>query len=127
MEWLKTNPVPLNSRTNYLTNAREIAVTGVKKNRPTFHSEYDNGVYEYPICRDRGRFHPTQKPVALLEDLITKHSNEGELVIDCFAGSASTAVAAANTGRRFSGCELSPEYYKMAKDRLISLGLWMED
>ena len=72
IEWLKTNPVPLNSKTNYLTNAREIAVVGVKKGKPTFHSEYDNGVYRYPICHDKGRFHPTQKPVALIEELISK-------------------------------------------------------
>ena len=65
IEWVKTNPVPLNSKTNYLTNSREIALTGVKGSKPTFHSEYDNGLYNYPICRDRGRFHPTQKPVML--------------------------------------------------------------
>ena len=123
IEWLKTNPVPLNSKTNYLTNAREIAVVGVKKGRPTFHSAYDNGVYQFPICRDKGRFHPTQKPVALLEALIQKHSNEGDLVVDCFFGSASTAVAALHTGRRFSGCELSPEYYRKAVERLEGVEL----
>ena len=122
IEWIKTNPVPLNSKTNYLTNAREIAVAGVKKGRPTFHSEYDNGVYHYPICHDKGRFHPTQKPVVLLEALIKKHSNEGELVVDCFAGSASTAVAAYNTNRHFSGCEISEEYYNKAVERLRALG-----
>lgn len=111
IEWLKTNPVPLNSRTNYLTNAREIALVGVKGGRPTFHSEYDNGIYRYPICRDKGRFHPTQKPVALMEALILKHTNKGELVLDCFAGSGTTAVAAYNTDRNFIGCELCGEYY----------------
>ena len=111
IEWLKTNPVPLNSRTNYLTNAREIALVGVKGGRPTFHSEYDNGIYRYPICRDKGRFHPTQKPVALMEALILKHTNKGELVLDCFAGSGTTAAAAYNTDRNFIGCELCGEYY----------------
>ena len=118
IEWLKTNPVPLNSRTNYLTNAREIALVGVKSGRPTFHSEYDNGIYRYPICRDKGRFHPTQKPVALMEALILKHTNKGELVLDCFAGSGTTAAAAYNTDRNFIGCELCGEYYKKALDRL---------
>ncbi len=122
IEWIKTNPVPLNSKTNYLTNAREIAVVGVKGGNPTFHSEYDNGVYSYPICHDKGRFHPTQKPVALLEELIEKHSNEGDLVLDCFAGSASTAVAAYNQNRDFVGCELSEEYFGKAMKRLISIG-----
>ncbi|MBR1437029.1 MAG: site-specific DNA-methyltransferase [Synergistaceae bacterium] len=121
IEWVKTNPVPLNSKTNYLTNSREIAVVGVKGNNPTFHSEYDNGIYFYPICRDKGRFHPTQKPIALLEELIKKHSNEGDTVLDCFAGSASTAVAAFNQNRKFIGCEIFKEYYQKSIERLIAV------
>lgn len=124
IEWIKTNPVPLNSKTNYLTNAREIAVVGVKKSRPVFNSEYDNGVYRYPICHDKGRFHPTQKPIALLEEMILKHSNSGDIVLDCFSGSGSTAVAAFNTGRSFIGCELSAEYYNKTISRFETLGIW---
>ena len=118
IEWLKINPVPINSKVNYLTNAREIAVVGVKGGKPTFHSEYDNGIYEYPICRDKGRFHPTQKPLALFEDLVRKHSNEGELVLDCFSGAATTAVACTNLGRNFIGCELDKEYYDKSMKRI---------
>ena len=121
IEWIKTNPVPLNSKTNYLTNAREIAVTGVKDGNPIFNSEYDSGVYSYPICHDRGRFHPTQKPVALLEELIEKHSSKKDLVLDCFAGSASVAVAAYNRERDFTGCEISKEYYEKAIERLVGV------
>lgn len=123
IEWIKTNPVPLNSQLNYLTNAREIALVGIKGSNPVFHSKYDNGVYNYPICHDVGRFHPTQKPVKLLEDLIQKHSNEGNTVLDCFAGSASTAVASFNTGRNFIGCEISKEYFDKAINRLVELGI----
>ena len=122
IEWVKTNPVPLNSKINYLTNAREVAVVGVKGSKPTFHSEYDNGIYEYPICHEKGRFHPTQKPLVLVEDLIVKHSNEGDLVLNCFAGSGTVAVAAYNQGRNFIGCELSKEYYEKSIDRLLSIG-----
>lgn len=82
--WEKTNPVPINSGINYLTNAREIAVSAVKGGKPTFNSKYDNGVYKYPICHDKGRFHPTQKPLELIKALILKHSNEGDVVLDCF-------------------------------------------
>lgn len=123
IEWIKTNPVPLNSRTNYLTNAREIAVLGVKGGKPTFHSVYDNGVYKYPICRDKGRFHPTQKPLALIEDLIVKHSNEGNIVLDCFSGSGTTAIASFNQNRNFVGCELSDDYYRKSLKRLDSLNI----
>ena len=122
IEWLKTNPVPLNSKTNYLTNSREIAISGVKGGKPTFNSEYDNGLYQYPICHDKGRFHPTQKPLALIEELILKHSNKGDVVLDCFSGSGTTAVGAFNQERDFVGCELSKEYYDKSIDRLVQLG-----
>lgn len=122
IEWLKTNPVPLNSKRNYLTNAREIALTGVKSGKGTFNSEYDNGVYEYPICHDRGRFHPTQKPLNLIEDIIYKHTNSGDVVLDCFSGSGTTAVASYNTGRIFVGCELNQEYYEKSVNRLKTAG-----
>lgn len=123
IEWVKTNPVPINSKINYLTNSREVAVLGVKKSKPTFHSEYDNGIYQYPICQDKGRFHPTQKPLALMTDLIMKHSNEGDIVLDCFAGSCTTGVAAALNDRQFIGCELEQEYYDKAVQRLKDYNL----
>lgn len=123
IEWVKTNPVPINSKINYLTNSREIAVLGVKKSKPTFHSEYDNGIYQYPICQDKGRFHPTQKPLSLMTDLIIKHSKEGEIVLDCFAGSCTTGVAAALNNRQFIGCELDAEYYEKAVQRLKDYNL----
>lgn len=118
IEWLKTNPVPINSKINYLTNAREVAVLGVKKSKPTFNSSYDNGIYKFPICQDAGRFHPTQKPVALMEELIKKHSNEGDVVLDCFAGSGTTGAAALATERDFIGCEANKEYFDKSLERL---------
>ena len=117
-EWLKTNPVPINSKKNYLTNAREAIVTAVKVGTPTFNSEYDNGVYRYPINHEKGRFHPTQKPTKLIEELILKHSNENELVLDCFSGSGTTAVSCVNTKRRFTGTELDPLYFKKSVNRI---------
>lgn len=123
IEWIKTNPVPLNSKTSYLTNSREIALLGVKGGKPTFHSEYDNGIYSYPICHDKGIFHPTQKPVSLIEDLIAKHSNEGDVVLDCFSGSGTPAAAAYNLKRRFVGCEIAIDYYEKSIERLKQLGI----
>jgi len=118
LEWIKTNPVPVNSKVNYLTNSREIALLGVKGSKPTFNSEYDNGIYKYPICRDKGRFHPTQKPLELIKELIKKHSNKGDLVLDCFCGSGTTAVASLELERDFYGCELSEEYFKKSQERI---------
>ena len=62
--------------------------------------------------------HPTQKPIILLKRLILAHSNENELVLDPFAGSASTLLAAHDTNRRAIGYELMAEYYAMAQARI---------
>ena len=118
IEWIKTNPQPVNSNLNYLTNCREIALLGIKKSKPTFNSKYDNGIYRYPIYGGKDRFHPTQKSLLLFEELVKKHSNEGDVVLDCFLGSGTTALAAHNTGRKFIGCELDEEYYKKMLNRL---------
>lgn len=67
--------------------------------------------------RDRG-FHPTQKPVALLEYLIKTYTNEGDLVLDNCMGSGSTGVACKNTGRNFIGIELDKNYFEIAKERI---------
>jgi site-specific DNA-methyltransferase (adenine-specific) len=118
VEWIKTNPQPLNSSRNYLTNCREIALLGVKGGSPTFNSKYDNAIYEYPIQGGKYRIMPTQKSTALCEDLIEKHSNEGDLVLDPFMGAGTTAVAAANTGRRFTGSELRKDMYDQMIERI---------
>ena len=111
IEWIKTNPQPLNSKTNYLTNCREVALLGVKIGKPTFNSEYDNAIYQFPLQGGKARFHPTQKSLLLFEELIKKHSNEGDLVLDTFLGGGTTALACKNLNRKFKGCELSKEYY----------------
>ena len=111
IEWIKTNPQPLNSSTNYLTNCREIALVGVKDGKPVFNSKYDDGVYRYPLQGGKNRFHPTQKNLSLFEDLIKKHTNENAVVLDTFLGGGTTAIASKNTKRNFKGCEISKEYY----------------
>ena len=117
IEWIKTNPMPLNHSVNYLTNAREIAILGVKGGKPTFNSKYDKGIYEYPIQNGKKRFHPTQKNIKLFEELIKKHSNENDLIVDTFLGGGTTAIACKNTNRKFMGSEISKEYY----DKVIKL------
>ncbi len=122
IEWVKTNPVPLNSKRNYLTGVREIALTAVKGGKPTFHSEYDNGIYSAPIHRDGGkRIHPTQKSLSITKELIEKHSNPGEIVLDTFCGSATTLCAATELERKYLGCEISEKYFVLAENRLGKL------
>jgi site-specific DNA-methyltransferase (adenine-specific) len=110
IEWIKTNPQPRNSKVNYLTNCREIALLGVKDGGPTFNSSYDNAIYQFPLQGGKNRFHPTQKSLELFEALINKHSNEGDTILDTFLGSGTTALASRNTKRKFKGCEISKEY-----------------
>ncbi len=120
--WNKTNPVPLNSKCIYLSNSREMAVVGVKGGSPTFNSAYDSGDYSYPIPRHGGkRIHPTQKPLALFRELVRKHSNHGDLVIDPFLGSGTTAVAALQEGRAFAGCDIDESYIRAARSRMHQL------
>lgn len=70
------------------------------------------------IGRSRDSFHPTQKPQALCEMLIQQYTHRGELVVDPFAGSGTTAAAARATGRRFLSCELDAGYHAKAVARV---------
>lgn len=118
IEWIKTNAVPINSSVNYLSNAREVALVAVKAGNPTFNSKYDKGIYEYPIQSGSTRFHPTQKNLQLFKDLIKKHSNENDLVLDPFLGSGTTLFGCIDTNRRFMGSEINPEYFKKISARI---------
>ena len=87
--------------------------------------EYSNDLYypktilEYGIGNMRkGRLHPTQKPIALLEYLIKTYTNEGEKVLDFTMGSGTTGVACVNTNRNFIGIELDDKYFEIAKQRI---------
>ena len=66
------------------------------------------------------KYHPTQKPVRLLEDLIKTFSNEGDTVCDLTMGSGSTGVAAINKGRNFVGIEKDTGYFKIAHERITN-------
>ena len=87
--------------------------------------EYNDTGYRYPtqvwkFQRDclKSNLHPTQKPVALLEELIKTFSNKGEIVLDNCMGSGSTGIACINTNRDFIGIELDENYYKIAENRI---------
>ena len=118
IEWVKTNPVPINSKVNYLTNAREVAIVCVKGSKPTFNNSYHNGIYSYPIYQGEDRFHTTQKSLKLFEEIILNHSNEGDVVLDMFLGSGTTIVAANNLKRACFGCEKDLNYYTQTLERI---------
>jgi DNA modification methylase len=121
-QWQKSNPVPINSKLNYLSNAIEYFFTFVKGKKPTFHSVYDNGTYRYPICHGKERYeHPTQKPLQLIIDIVNKHSNPGDLVLDNFAGTGTTAHACILTDRKYIVMERDEKYFEIIKSRIDGL------
>jgi len=88
---------------------------------PSVFNLWQGGKYKSNILRykkDYDGYHPTQKPVALLDDLIRTYSNEGDLVVDLTMGSGSTGVAAVKAGRRFTGIEIDDEYFGIAERRI---------
>jgi site-specific DNA-methyltransferase (adenine-specific) len=118
-QWVKTNPVPINSKKNYLSNSIEYFFTFVKGKNPVFNSSYDRGIYNYPICHGKERTaHPTQKPLQLIQNLIEKHSNVDDVVLDCFAGSGTTGEACVSSKRRYILIENDQNYFELIRQRL---------
>ena len=81
-------------------------------------TNYPKNVLEFDL--DTEKYHPTQKPVKLIEYLIKTYTNKGDLVLDNCMGSGTTAVAAMNLDRNFIGFEKNEEYYKILTDRINS-------
>lgn len=115
--WEKTNPSPMNGQYIYLSGV-ELAVWFKKSGAKTFNAHCKNTVFRY--SNGKRTFHPTQKNLALFEELIKDNTNENDLVFDPCIGSGTTAIAAIKTKREWLGCELDPHYFKMAKERIDS-------
>ena len=88
-----------------------------KKGRRNLNHQRES-VLRFSRVGAKQRIHPTEKPVALLEELIKISTSPGDLIVDPFAGSASTLVAAKNLGRSCIGVEYDSERYKLASQRL---------
>ena len=86
------------------------------KGRRLINGKRDSNVFEYK--KTRNELHPTQKPVDMIEYMLSKFSNEYDVVLDPFMGSGSTGVACQNTNRNFIGFELDETYFNIAKERL---------
>jgi len=77
--------------------------------------------FKAPNRSNGQRYHPTQKPVALLEYLIKTYTLEGETVLDFTMGSGSTGVACKNLSRNFIGIEKEEKYFNIARERIYGL------
>lgn len=91
---------------------------GTGEKEYTLDAKYPKSIIELSNAEQKGKLHPTQKPVALMEYLIKTYTNEGETVLDFTMGSGTTGVACKNLNRNFIGIELDKEYFEIAKKRI---------
>ncbi len=98
----------------------EIFVQAMKGYRDLNHPGKSN-IFDDKQVAPQFKKHPTEKPTSLLRKIIEQSSQPGDLVIDPFAGSGSTLVAAIQTKRRFWGCELDDNYYNVIVERISQI------
>lgn len=101
-----------NYRPNY-----ELCLLCCKTNITTKSNNKSN-ILKYRRISPQKLLHSCEKPIPLLEDLITELSNPQDTILDCFMGSGSTGVACVNTNRSFIGIELDENYFNIAKERI---------
>ena len=135
--WEKSNPPP-NLGCRCFAHSTETILWATKapkgsRHKYTFHYQEmkdENGgkqmktVWRFPAAgRPEKSFgkHPTQKPIALIERCLRASTNPGDLVLDPFAGAASTGCAAIPLGRHFIGSEIEPEYADIGAQRLTAI------
>ena len=103
---------------HYCGNNNHITMDKIKKKYdPDF--VQPSTILEFNVVPNRkGKLHPTQKPVELMEWLVKTYTNENDIVLDFTMGSGSTGVACKNTNRNFIGIEKDENYFKIAEERI---------
>lgn len=113
------NPIPCIRKRNYRSCVSE-AIWVVKGNKYFFNfvSQFEDRQVFYGNIGQKESEHPTEKAIWQISPLIKKHSNAGDLVMDPFMGSGTVGVVSKSMDRNFTGIELSPYFYAMAKKRI---------
>lgn len=93
---------------------------GAQKSITTYSSteRYPRSVIKFKSDKQTQNYHPTQKPLALMEYLVKTYTNEGEMILDFTMGSGTTGIACFNTKRNFVGIELENKYFNIAQERI---------
>ena len=112
--WEKTNPSPMNGNNIWLSGI-ELCVFG-KKRKATFNLHCKNTVLRYPCGVNK--IHPTQKPIELMRYIVNASTKEGDIVLDPFMGSGTTAIACIREKRNYIGFEKSEEYWRKSMERI---------
>lgn len=118
--WVKKNSTPQFSGDRPATGAEAIVIAH-PKGKKRWNGGGTHGVWTYPIVQGKKipRLHPTQKPIGLMRELVDLFSEPGELILDCFAGSGGTGVAALESQRRFIGYEKNAAMADIAEKRIL--------
>ena len=114
--------MPRNRDRRYITDF-EVAVWIVKpKGKWIFNRQsdtYDTCEYIYSLTPKNEKVgHTTQKPTQLMNEIILRHTNENQIILDPFIGSGSTIISCLNTNRQYIGFELDENYYNLANERI---------
>ena len=123
--WHKKNPMPRNMNLHFINSTEAWIYFVYKKHTGTFNNN-GKAIHDFietsvtPAGERRFGKHPTQKPVALLSQMVLLLSNVDDVIYDPFAGSGSTGVAALKNQRRFIGSEINEDYFKICEARLES-------
>ena len=125
IHWHKTNPFPAIYTRKMFANSMELLVHFSKGTPKTWNHKHVNEMHNFiqaPICMGKERTkHKTQKPLKVCIPYIEISSNPGDLILDPFIGSGSTAVAAKMLGRNFIGFEISKEFCEISEKRLAEV------
>lgn len=111
--WVKNNATP----NKWFMGKHEIILMLRKGKEKYINNLGTPNVLVYPN-RAGDKWHPNEKPVELMRDLIINSTNEGDKVLDPFMGAGSTCVACKQTGREYYGIEIDEKYYNIAKKRV---------
>lgn len=118
--WCKSNPTPATN--NVWLPDLEYCLVFKEKGAPKYNDGYElkSKWYVSPINKkDKDLYdHPTIKPLELVERHILHATQPGDVVLDCFMGSGTTAMACKETGRNYIGFEIDPNYYQISINRL---------
>ena len=95
----------------------ELAWTSFDRSAKIFHFMW-NGMLQGDMKNKESKIHPTQKPVHLYKWLLNTFSSDGDIILDTHVGSASSLIACRETGHKYVGFEIDPDYYALAKERL---------
>lgn len=121
--WHKINPPPKIYKNGFLNSCEMVVCVWNKGHKWNFSNQREmHNFFESPICMGKERLkHPTQKPLKLIKHLIEIGSDENDLVLDPFAGVATTYVASRQLNRKPISIEIDKNYYTMSIDRINKL------